>query len=93
MIQHASPAKKISSLLVEMIDRLNESTAMVKELSPPEEFNVYRRADGAVMGEIVLEITELVADRPDRNDRRRFGNAFLRRKTVDSRNTIGTCGW
>ena len=42
--------------MIEILDRLNESTTIVQELSSSEEFNVYRRAAGGVMGEIVLEV-------------------------------------
>ena len=56
MIQDASVAKKISDVMIEILDRLDDSAAMVMESSSSEEFKVYRRAVGAAMGEIVLEI-------------------------------------
>lgn len=66
VIQDSSVAKRVSSLMIEILDRLNDSTAMVMELSSPEEFKAYRRAAGAVMGEIVLEILNpLYSRHPD----------------------------
>lgn len=56
MINDPAIAKQVSDLMVETLARLDRSTAMVMDVCPPEEFNAYRRAAGAVMAEIVLEI-------------------------------------
>jgi len=56
MINDPVIANKVSELMIETLARLDRSTAMVMKACPQEEFKGYRRAVGAVMAEIALEI-------------------------------------
>jgi hypothetical protein len=56
MIESEAVAKSISDLMVDCSARLNASTAYVRDNCTAEEFKIYRRAVGKVMGEILLEI-------------------------------------
>lgn len=65
MITDPLIAKRISDLMLEIGDRLNESIAEIETACPPDEFAVYRRAAGAVMAEILLQILNpLYRDHP-----------------------------
>jgi hypothetical protein len=56
VIKDETTARLVSELMIDIVSRLDASTAMAEEVCPPEEFKVYRRAVGGVIGEIVLEI-------------------------------------
>ena len=56
MIRNTTVAEMVSKLMIETIARLNESVSLVESRCPPEELSNYRRAVGALMGEIVIEI-------------------------------------
>lgn len=56
MITDPLIAKHVSDLMLEIGDRLNESIAEMETACPPDEFAVYRRAAGAVMTEILLQV-------------------------------------
>ena len=56
MIEDVFTARKISDLMLDISDRLNESLALVREKCPLKEFEEYRGAVGAIMSEILLEV-------------------------------------
>jgi hypothetical protein len=56
MISDKAIAAKLSELMLDLLRRLDDSVAEVMSTCPPAEFTKYRRAAGAVMGEIVLEV-------------------------------------
>jgi hypothetical protein len=56
MIKDMAVARQVSDLMVEISGRLNNSIVTVEEKCPSEEFEAYRRAVGAIMGEILLEV-------------------------------------
>lgn len=56
MIKDPRVAKRISDLMLEIGDRLNDSIAEIMDECPSEEFTIYRRAAGAVMAEMLLQI-------------------------------------
>jgi hypothetical protein len=56
MIRDARIAKQVSDLMVEFSGRLDGSIATVRDQCSPEEFAVYRRAVGRIMGEMLLEV-------------------------------------
>jgi hypothetical protein len=56
MISNAGTAKKVSALLAQCLSDLDESAGLVQAEASDEEFKRYRRAVGAVMGELVVEL-------------------------------------
>jgi hypothetical protein len=56
MISNPQIAKEISSLMLEISAKIDESIAIVQSNCPEEEFRKYRLAAGRVMGEALLEI-------------------------------------
>jgi hypothetical protein len=65
MITDPSVAKRVSDLMLEIGDRVNESIAEIRTACPPDEFANYRRAAGAVMAEILLQVLNpLYRDHP-----------------------------
>lgn len=65
MIKNEAVARQISELMLDIGGRLDQSVADVQESCSPDEFRVYRRAVGAVMAEILLEIMDpLYAEHP-----------------------------
>jgi hypothetical protein len=56
MIRDDLVAQQICDLIVEFQSRLNSSIFTVKEKCSSEEFKVYRRAVGKIMGEVLLEV-------------------------------------
>jgi len=65
MIRDKRVAKEISGLMIEFSGRLDGSIAKVREQCSPEEFAVYRRAVGRIMGEMLLEVLNpLYAEHP-----------------------------
>jgi len=56
MIKDALVAQQISDLMIEFGSRLDISIATVQEKCSSEEFTVYRRAVGRIMGEMLLEV-------------------------------------
>lgn len=65
MIKNRAVADEVSKLMLELTARLNESIAKVKDNCDEEDFKIYRRAVGKVMGEILLEVLNpLYEDHP-----------------------------
>lgn len=56
MIKNIKSASDINVLMLELSDRLDESIRMVQETCGEEDFKIYRRAAGKIMGEILLEV-------------------------------------
>jgi hypothetical protein len=56
MISNPVVAKQISSLMIEISTKIDESIALVQAECPEEEFREYRRAAGRVLGEALLEV-------------------------------------
>lgn len=56
MIKDKHIAERISLLMIEFGSRIDESVAMVKKQCSNTEFEMYRRAAGMVMGEMLLSI-------------------------------------
>ena len=56
MISNPQIAKQISTLMLEISAKIDESIAIVQSNCPVEEFRKYRLAAGRVMGEALLEI-------------------------------------
>ena len=56
MINNLDIAKQISDLMLECGARLDKSVALVRDECAPDDFQMYRRAVGKVMGEILLEV-------------------------------------
>jgi len=66
VIQNEEVARQISDLMVEFGRRLDASVALVRDRGTPEEFQVYRRAVGKIMADMLLEIMNpLYAKHPD----------------------------
>lgn len=65
MIKNEIAAGEINTMLLGLSERLNESIRMVQETCDDEDFKIYRRAAGKVMGEILLEVLNpLYEDHP-----------------------------
>lgn len=58
MISNTDIAKRISDLMLDLFRRVDESVAMVKESSPPDEATAYQKAVGTVAGSIVMDVLE-----------------------------------
>jgi hypothetical protein len=58
MISNADTAKKISELMLEFFQRLDESVEMVRGTSPPEETATYNKSIGRVVGPIVMNVLQ-----------------------------------
>jgi hypothetical protein len=59
-------AEQVEVIMREVRERLNESIKLVMDHSSPDEFQLYRRQIGKVMGEIFLEIQQpLYNEYPD----------------------------
>jgi hypothetical protein len=56
MIADESVAKEIADMLLNICESLNETVVKARERCPREEFQVYRRAVGAVLAEINDEL-------------------------------------
>lgn len=56
VIENEEIARQIGDLMVEFGRRLDASVAIVRDRGTPEEFQVYRRAVGKVMADMLLEI-------------------------------------
>lgn len=66
MIKNKDVAQKISLLMLEYGSRINESIAHVKEHCSEEEFKVYRKAAGIIMGEMLINVMNpLYREHPD----------------------------
>ena len=59
VIANLDTAKRVSDLMVQITDQLNESVRVVQETCPEAEFVRYRRAAGAIMGEM-LEVMNAI---------------------------------
>ena len=55
-VSNAETAKQVSDVMLDVSSRLNESIILVQDTCSEDEFKDYRRAVGAVMGEILLEV-------------------------------------
>jgi hypothetical protein len=64
MIADLDTAKRVSELLLQITEQLNESTRMVQIACPEAEFSRYRRAVAAIMAEILEVINPLYATHP-----------------------------
>lgn len=65
MIKNKATASEISTLMLNLGARLNESTRLVKDTCDEEDFKIYRRAAGAIMAEILVEVLNpLYAEHP-----------------------------
>jgi hypothetical protein len=56
VIENEEVARQISDLMVEFGGRLDASVALVRDRGTPEELQIYRRAVGNVMADMLLEI-------------------------------------
>lgn len=56
MIDNISVAKQISDLMLDCGGKLDKSVALVGDKCSSEELQLYRRAVGRIMGEILLEV-------------------------------------
>jgi hypothetical protein len=56
MIKNDAVARQISDLMIEISGRLDASIVTVEENCSSEEFKIYRRAVGSILGEILLEV-------------------------------------
>ncbi len=56
MVENEGIAKQTSDLMLEFGGRLDASVALVKESCNEEELNGYRRAVGAIMAEMLLQV-------------------------------------
>lgn len=66
MIQQKDVAAEISQLMVDCGSKLNSSVGLVKARCSAEEFEVYRKAIGTLMADILLEVMNpLYAQHPD----------------------------
>jgi hypothetical protein len=58
-------ARQVSDLMLDISARLNRSVSLVQETVSAEEFALYRRAVGRIMGDILLEVLNpLYRDHP-----------------------------
>ena len=58
MISDDKTAKRISELMLDLFQRVDESVAAVRELCPPDEAAAYQKAAGRVACPIVTEVLE-----------------------------------
>ncbi len=58
MITNPETAKKISALMLDTFNRLDESIVTVRENCTPEEAAAYEKAIGRVVGPIVMDVLE-----------------------------------
>ena len=66
MIENSEVAQHISSLMLEMSRKINESISFVKRECSAQEFEAYRKASAKVMGYILLEVLNpIYAAHPD----------------------------
>jgi hypothetical protein len=66
MIRQRAIAEQISQLMIDIGARLDSSVILVQSQCSAEEFAVYRRAVGTIMGEMLLEVMNpLYAQHPD----------------------------
>ena len=63
MISDPLIAKQIRDLMLEISTRIDESIALVETNCPPEEFQLYRRAAGCVLGATLLEILNPIVEK------------------------------
>lgn len=56
MIKDKVVAKKVSDILLQCGKELDASVLLVKENCTEEELNVYRKAIGKVMGELLIQV-------------------------------------
>jgi hypothetical protein len=56
VVQNEEIAKHVSNLMIEFGRRLDASVTLVRDHGTPEELNLYRRAVGKIMGDMLLEI-------------------------------------
>lgn len=56
MIKDPVIAQEISGLMLEFSERLDKSIATVPEHCSSDEFRIYRRAVGHVLGEMLLQV-------------------------------------
>ena len=64
VIANVDTAKRISDLMLQITDQLNESVRTVQETCPESEFVRSRRAVGAIMAEILGVINPLYTMHP-----------------------------
>lgn len=58
VIEEISVAEKVSQLMINVTDDLNDSIAMVQSNCSRDEFVKYRLAVASVMGEIFMEVLQ-----------------------------------
>jgi hypothetical protein len=64
MIKNAEIARQISDLMIEIGGRLDGSVLVVQQRCSPEEFRVYRRAIGQVLGDMLDILNPLYEEHP-----------------------------
>jgi len=65
MIRNPDTARQISDLVHEVFRRLDESTQLVEITCSPEDFAIYNKSIGRVLGALVMDVMEpLYADNP-----------------------------
>ncbi len=62
MIENPDTAKQISELMHDVFRRLDESTHLVKSTCSAEDFAVYNKAVGRVLGAVVMDLMEPLYD-------------------------------
>ena len=66
MIKNKRIAEGISTLMIDIVGRLNDSIFAVQDACPDAEFKTYRLAVAKVMAEVLLEVQNpLYAEHPD----------------------------
>jgi hypothetical protein len=65
MIKNREIAQNISELMLDFAERLNKSLYLIKEKCSEEEFKIYRRGVGYILGNISTEVlNELYKEHP-----------------------------
>jgi hypothetical protein len=64
MIRDPALARQISDLMIDIGGRLDRSVQTVKEQCSPQEFEIYRRAVGGIMGEMLEVLNPLYEEHP-----------------------------
>jgi hypothetical protein len=64
MIKEIEVARQISEMMIEISGRMDRSIVTVKERCSPEEFEIYRRAVGRILGEMLEVLNPLYAEHP-----------------------------
>jgi hypothetical protein len=65
MIKSETVAAEVSTLILEINEKLNDSICMVQDTCDEEDFKTYRQAIGRVLGEMLFQVVNpLYEDHP-----------------------------